>query len=165
MKFVLNSKEALKSELTSVPWANAFLPSKILVVGIKDGGSTGAVCGIRSIFNILTLYVCKQSRGRGIGNQILKKTIDVARQRHLVFILLGVPYRNTRAFRLYFKFGFREVVYLEKLNLRIMMFPMDFVGEVAYVFLCTIVSLLPNLFWTYTAQWIHDRTISREEGD
>lgn len=165
MKFVLNSKEALKSELLSIPWANAFLASKILVVGIKDDGSIGAVCGIRSVFNILTLYVCKQSRGRGIGKQILKKTIDVARQRHLVFILLGVPYRNTRAFRLYFKFGFKEVVYLKKLNLRIMMLSMDFAGEAAYLFLCTIVSLLPNLFWTYIEQWIHDRTVSSDEGD
>jgi len=165
VKFVLNSKEALKSELLSIPWANAFLASKILVVGIKDDGSIGAVCGIRSVFNILTLYVCKQSRGRGIGNQILKKTIDVARQRHLVFILLGVPYRNTRAFRLYFKFGFKEVVYLKKLTLRTMVLPMDFAGEAAYLFLCTIVSLLPNLFWTYIEQWIHDRTVSSDEGD
>jgi len=165
VKFVLNSKKALESELLNVPWANAFLASKILVAGIKDDGSIGAVCGIRSMFNILTLYVCEQSRGRGIGNQILKKTIDVARQRHLVFILLGVPYRNTRAFRLYLKFGFREVVYLKKLNLRIMMFAMDFVAQVAYAFLCTIVSLLPNVFWTYVEQWIHDRTVNSDGGD
>ena len=165
MKFVLHSKESLKSELLNIPWTNAFLASKILVAGIKDDGSVGAVCGIRSLFNILTLYVCKQSRGRGIGNQILMKTIDIARQRHLVFILLGVPYRNMRAFRLFFKFGFREVVNLEKLNLRIMMFPMDFIGEVAYAFLCAIVSLLPNVFWTYTELWIHDRTVSSVEGD
>lgn len=164
MKFGLDSKKALKLQLLNIPWAESFLASQILVVGSRNDGSIGAVCGIKSIFNILTLYVCKQCRGQGVGYQILKETIDVARRRHLVFVLLGVPYRNTRAFRLYSKFGFKEVVYLEKVNHRVMMLPIGFVGEVAYVFLCTIASMLPNLFWTYTVQWIHDRTVSGEGG-
>jgi len=124
-----------------------------------------AVCGIRSVFNILTLYVCKQWRGRGIGNQILKRVIDKAREHRLGFILLGVPYDNVRAFHLYFKFGFREVVYLKKSGLRVMMLPMDSMGEVTSVFLCGITSLLPNVFWTYAAQWIHNITVSNREGE
>lgn len=163
MKFILSSKEVFKSELRSIPWANAFLPSKILVVCVDDG-SFGAVCGIRSVFNILTLYVCEQWRGRGIGSQILAKTISMARERRLGFILLGVFYDNVRAFRLYSRFGFKEVVYLRKLGLRVMMLPLDFLGEVAYVFLCGITLLLPNMFWTYVAQWVHDRTVSDDKG-
>ena len=159
MKFILSSKEVFKSELLSIPWANAFLPSKILVVAVDDG-SFGAVCGIRSLFNILTLYVCEQWRGRGIGSQILEKTIGMARERRLGFVLLGVFYDNVRAFRLYSRFGFREVVYLRKSGLRVMMLPMNFVGEVAYLFLCAITLLLPNLFWTYAAQLVHNATVS-----
>ena len=159
MKFILSSKEVFKSELLSIPWVNAFLPSKILVVAVDDG-SFGAVCGIRSVFNILTLYVCEQWRGRGVGSQILEKTIGMARERRLGFVLLGVFYNNVRAFRLYSRFGFKEVVYLRKSGLRIMMLPINFVGEVAYLFLCAITLLLPNLFWTYAAQWVHNTTVS-----
>jgi len=152
-------------ELSNIPWANAFLPSKILVVGVGDNGDVAAVCGIRSVFNILTLYVCEEWRGQGIGNQILGKAIGIAKERHLGFVLLGVFSNNIRAFRLYSEFGFKEIIYLEKLGLRVMMLPMDFVSEVAYVFLRGITSLSPDMFWTYAAQWVHDRTISNDDGD
>lgn len=151
--------------MSSIPWANAFLPSKILVVGVGDGGNVVAVCGIRSMLNILTLYVCEGFRGLGVGSQILEKTIEIARERCLSFILLGVFYDNVRAFRLYSGFGFKEVVYLKKSRLRVMMLPTDFIGEVAYILLCVVTSLLPNVFWTYAAQWVHDRTVSDYEGD
>jgi ribosomal protein S18 acetylase RimI-like enzyme len=108
VKFILSSKEVFKSELLSIPWVNAFLPSKILVVGVDDG-SFGAVCGIRSVFNILTSYVCEQWRGRGIGSQMLAKTISMARERRLSFILLGVFYDNVRAFRGIFDWIVRSV--------------------------------------------------------
>lgn len=159
MKFVFGFGEAFRSKLLNIPWANAFLPSKILVVGVDDGGDVVAACSIRSVFNILTLYVCEQWRGRRIGDQILKKTIDISRERLLGFILLGVFYDNVRAFRLYSKFGFEEVVYLKKSGLRIMMLSLDFVGEIVYAFLCRIVLLLPNVFWTYAAQWVHNATV------
>ena len=150
--------------MANIPWVNAFLPSKILVVGVDDKSNVAAVCGIRSLFNILTLYVCEQCRGLGIGSQILAKTISMARERRLGFILLGVFYDNARAFRLYSRFGFKEVVYLRKSGLRVMMLPMDFLGEVAYVFLCGITLLLPNMFLAYVAQWVHDRTVSDDKG-
>jgi len=159
MKFVFGLREAFRSGLLDIPWVNAFLASKILVAGMKDDGGIVAVCGIRSVLNILTLYVCKEWRGRRIGSQILKKTIDMARERHLGFILLGVFYDNIRAFRLYSKFGFKEVVYLRKSGLRVMMLPLDFVGDVTYVSLRGIISLLPNVFWAYAAHWVHNVTV------
>jgi RimJ/RimL family protein N-acetyltransferase len=146
--------------LANIPWTNVFLPSKILVVGVDDNGDVMAVCGVRSVSNILTLYICEEWRGRGIGSQILEKTIDIARERHLGFILLGAFRSNVRAFRLYSKFGFKKVVFLKKPRLRIMMLPMNFVGEVTYLFLCVVTLLLPNLFWTYVAQWVHNATVS-----
>ena len=164
MKFIFGFGEAFRSELGNVPLANAFLPSKILVVGVDDKSNVAAVCGIRSLFNILTLYVCEQFRGLGIGSQMLEKTIDMARERHLGFILLGVFHDNVRAFRLYSGFGFKEVVYLKKSGLRVMMLPMDFLGEVTYVFLCVITLSLPNMFLANLAQWVHDRTVSDDKG-
>jgi hypothetical protein len=146
--------------LSNIPWANAFLPSKILVVNLDDDGDVAAVCGIRSVLNILTLYVCEKWRDRGIGAQILEKMIGVARERHLGFILLGVFYGNVRAFRLYSKFGFKGVVFLKKPSLRIMMLPLNFLGKVSYLSLRAIISLLPNLFWVYIAQYVHNVTVS-----
>jgi len=154
----------LKSQLANVPWTNVFLPSKILVVGVDDNGGVMAVCGVRSVFNILALYVCGEWRGRGIGSQILKKTIDMARKQRLSFILLGVFHSNVGAFRLYSNFGFKEVVFLKKSSLRIMMLPINVVGEVTYLVLCAITSLLPNVLWIYVAQRVHDRTISNYDG-
>jgi RimJ/RimL family protein N-acetyltransferase len=151
--------------LSNIPWAKAFLPSKILVAGVDDDGQVVAVCGIRSVFNILTLYVCSEWRGRGIGTQILEKVIDIVRERRLGFVLLGVSYDNARAFHLYSKFGFREVVYLKKPSLRVMMLPTSSIGKVAYRFLCGIACSLPNVFWTYTAQWVHNITVSDRWGD
>lgn len=158
--FVFEFGEAFKSKLSNVPWANAFLPSKILIVAVNDKGDVAAVCGIRSVFNILTLYVCEEWRGRGMGSQVLEKTISIAQERHLGFILLGVFHSNLRAFHLYCKFGFKEVVFLQKPSLRIMILPMNFIGEVAYLFLCAITLLLPNLFWAYATQWVHNVTVS-----
>jgi ribosomal protein S18 acetylase RimI-like enzyme len=160
LKFVFGFEEILESKLANVPWTNAFLPSKILVIGVDDNGDFMAVCGVRSVFNILTLYVCREWRGRGIGSQILKKRIDIAWKRRLSFILLGVFHSNVEAFRLYSKFGFKEVVFLKKSSLRIMILPMNFMGEVAYLFLCAITLLLPNLSWAYVAQWVHNATVS-----
>ena len=151
--------------MSNIPWANAFLPSKILVVGVDDDGDVVAVCGIRSVFNILTLYVCSEWRSRGIGTQILEKAINMARERYLGFILLGVLYDNVRALHLYSKFGIKEVVYLRKSSLRVMMLPMGFVGEVAYPFLCGIACSLPNVFWTYAVRWVHNITVSDRRGD
>jgi ribosomal protein S18 acetylase RimI-like enzyme len=164
LKFVFGFGEILESKLANVPWTNAFLPSKILVIGVDDNGDVMAVCGVRSVFNILTLYVCREWRGRGIGSQILKKTIDMAWKRRLSFILLGVFHSNVGAFRLYSKFGFKEVVFLKKSSLRIMMLSMNVIGEVTYLVLCAITSFLPNVLWAYVAQRVHDRTISDYDG-
>ena len=56
MKFIFGFGEAFRSELANIPWTNAFLPSKILVVSVDDKSNVAAVCGIRSVLNILTFY-------------------------------------------------------------------------------------------------------------
>jgi predicted GNAT family acetyltransferase len=151
--------------LSNIPWTSAFLRSKILVASVDDEDGVEAVCGIRGVFNILTLYVGEQCRGRGVGNLLLTKAIAIARERRIGFILLGVFYDNAKAFHLYHKSGFREVVFLENSSLRVMMLPMDFVGEFAYWFLCGVTRSLPNVFWAYAARLVHRLTVSDYEGD
>jgi GNAT superfamily N-acetyltransferase len=165
LKFVFGSGEAFRSRLSDIPWIDAFLPSKILVAGVDENGEVEAICGIRGVFNILTLYVREQWRGRGVGTQILEKAINMARKRRLGFVLLGVARDNLRAFSLYGKFGFRHVVYLKRTEVRIMMLPTDLAGEFAYMFLRDITRLLPNTFWTYVAQGVHYVTVSDREGN
>ncbi len=78
----------------------------------------------------------------------------------LSFILLGVFHSNAGAFRLYSNFGFKEIIFLKKSSLRIMILPINVIGEVTYLFLCAITSLLPNVLWAYVAQWVHNTTVS-----
>lgn len=157
MKFIVSNGERFRGRLQNFPWARNFLSSKILVVGM-NGSSIIATCGIRSVLNILTLYVGKGYRGQGIGRRILRKTIEVAQKRNLGFIVLSVLMDNMPALHLYLKFGFREIVRFDKFIT--MMFPLTTRGELAYGFLSLISSKLPNIFIAHVANWIEKMTFS-----
>jgi GNAT superfamily N-acetyltransferase len=150
--------------LSDIPWANVFLPSKILVVCVNNNGDVVAVCGIRSVFNIITLYVCEKWRGKGVGTKTFKRTITIAKKRHISFILFGVYYNNIPILRLTSKFGCKDIMSLKKSNIGFKIIPLNFLGHIAYISLRVITSLLPNVFWTYVAQRVHDRTISGYRG-
>lgn len=157
MKFIVSNGEKFKGRLQNFPWARNFLSSKILVVGMNDG-SIIATCGVRSLLNILTLYVGEGYRGQGIGSRMLRKTIEVAQKRNLSFIVLSVLLDNMPAFHLYLKFGFKEIVRFDKFI--VMMFPLTTRGEMAYGFLSLISSKLPNIFIAHVANWIEKMTLS-----
>jgi GNAT superfamily N-acetyltransferase len=156
--FIEELKKMLKLENLRLAWVDTILPSKILIAGIKDDGSIGAICGVRSALNILSLYVCKQFRGQGIGTQILEMIINMAQKQHLPFVLLTVSSDNNIAIHLYSKFGFKKIVYLKGRDLIVMMLPLHFLGKVVYMCLRVITLLLPKRFWTYISRRIHDRT-------
>ena len=160
MKFLKCSGKALQTPLRGFPWSNIFSPAKILVVGVTEDNNTVAACGIRSFLNVLTLYVKKQHRGRGIGRKILRKTIDVARKRGLRFILLGVYSDNPLTYRLYSTSGFKEIVHIRRPDMMFMMLPLSVEGELAYDFLTTVCSWLPRSLLSGFAQWFEARTIS-----
>ena len=159
LKFLRGSGKVLQNRLQHYPWSEIFLSSKILVVGIAEHNSTVATCGIRSVLNILTLYVEKQHRGRGLGKKILGKTIDAARKRGLQYILLGVYSDKPLAYHLYSTFGFKEIVHIRRPNMMFMMLPLSAKGEVAYTFLNAACSWLPKLLLSGFAQWFEARTI------
>ena len=157
MKLLVNSGEHLGEKLKNFPMAREFLPSEILVVGINDSEVLVA-CGIRSIFNILTLYVNQGYRGRGLGSLILKKTINVARNRNINFITLAVLSDNAPALHLYHKFGFKKVLYLR--NYIAMIFPLTLKGQFACAFSRIIGFVLPNQFLVHFARLIYERTVA-----
>lgn len=159
LKFLKGSGKALQTRLQYYPWSEIFLSSKILVVGIAEHNSTVATCGIRSMLNILTLYVDKQHRGRGLGKEILGKTIDAARKRGLHFILLGVYLDNPLAYHVYSTFGFKEIVHIERPDMVFMMLPLSVEGEFVYAFLNAACSWLPKSLLSGFAQWFEARTI------
>ena len=160
MRFLEGSGKLLQSYLQGFPWFEVFFPSKILVVGISKEDNTVAACGIRSMLNILILYVDGQHRGRGVGKKILRRTVDAARKRGLPFVLLGVHSDNPTAYHLYSTFGFRKFLYINNPDMTLMVLPLSIKGEVVCSFLNTACSWLPKLFLEGFAQWVETRIIS-----
>lgn len=158
VQFLLSDGKHLKEKVRSFPLAEELASSGLLVVGMKNNDKVVAACGIRSMLNVLVLYVARGYRGHGVGAQVLRATIHAAERRGLNFITLSVSPDNVAALYLYSRSGFRQVVFLEKTRLMVMMLPLTFVGKLAYVFF-RLTSLLPNTFLAYVHTWLYKRTI------
>ena len=55
------------------------------------------------------IYLKRQFRSIGIGTRLIKRIIEIAQQKGFEIIKLTVFQTNRQAFRLYKKFGFREI--------------------------------------------------------
>jgi len=153
----VSNGERLKKELQNFPMAEEFLSSRITVF-CRNDTKILAVCGIRSIFNILAIHVAEGYRGKGLGTHVLRKTIEIARRRNLNFITLPVLVDNVRALRLYFKFSFKEVIRLE--NYLTLMLPLTLVGEIFYLSLRVVCSVLPVVVLTHAVRSIFQKTLN-----
>jgi len=160
LKFLVGSGKTLQIQLQGFPWSSIFLSSKLLVVGTGEHNNTVSACGIRSVLNVLTLYVKKRYRGRGLGKKTLAKTIDAAKKLGFRFILLGAYSDNPSAYDLYSTAGFKEIVHIERPDMRFMMLPLSFEGELACVFFNAACLRLPKSLLSGFAQWFEARTIS-----
>jgi len=158
VKFLSSDGVHFKEKVRSFPLAEELASSGLLVVGMKNDDTVVAACGIRSVLNVLVLYVEVDLRGRGVGAQVLGATIESAEKRKLHFITLSVSPNNAAALRLYLKSGFRHVVFLEKPQLVIMVLPLTFVGKLAHIFF-RVASLLPNTLLAYVHAWLYRRSI------
>lgn len=160
MKFVFGLGENLKSKLSDLPkeWAGAFLPSKILVIAVNSNGDVVGVCGIRSVFNIITTYIYENWRGKGLGTKMHEIIIPIAKKRHLCFLLFGAYSDNIPILHLTSKFGSKDIVSLKKSNLTFKIFPLNFLGYIVYWSAQVITHLLPNRFLEYISIWIHNKT-------
>ena len=159
MKLISNSGEYSRKKAFDFPIAQELASSKVLVVCRKKGEIIAA-CGMRSPLNILVIHVREGYRGRGIGKELLTKTIEAAEKRRLGFISLTVSSDNIVAFHLYSKFGFKEVASLRETRQILMMLPLTFIGKLAYVIFHTLCLLLPNPFLLYTHSWLYQRTLT-----
>lgn len=159
MKFFLSSGEHLGRRLLDFSFVREFASSRLLVVCTSDDGNMVAACGIRGLLNTLVLYVKESYRSRGIGAQILSKTIQIAERRKLDFVTLSVSSGNIVAFRLYKRAGFQEVLTVRKSGKILMMLPLTFAGKLAYDVFHAIRFLLPNTFLFYVHTWLYGRTL------
>jgi len=159
MKFLLINGEYFTEKKRDFPTPEEFASSRLLVVCTKNDDNIVGACGIRSLLNILVLYVKKDHRGRGVGTELLRKTIQEAEKRRLGFITLSLSSNNIVAFRLYCRFGFKEVMFLRKSDLILMMLPLTSVGKLAYAFFHMVRFLLPNTFLTYVHTWLYKGTV------
>jgi len=157
MKFFLSTGEVFKEKCLDFPVAREFTSSKLLAVCI-DGDNVVAACGLRSLLNVLNLYVREAYRGRGIGTQLLMMTVEVAKKRKLGFITLTVSQDNVVAFRMYQRLGFRETVFLKKSRQILMVLPLSLMSKLAYGPSSTI-RFLPNNVLSYVHSWLYRKTL------
>jgi len=162
VKFLSGHGKQLREKVQGFPLASELASSGLLVVFVVNNNDAVAACGIRSIFNVLVLYVEEGYRGRGLGTEVLAKTIDVAHRRGFNFITLSVSSDNVSAFHLYSKCGFKEVAYLRKANLILMIIPLNLKGRFVCEFSKDVCSLLPNLFLTRVHGWLYKRTVRKD---
>ena len=159
MKFLLSNGEYSRKNGLDFPVAQELATSKLLVVCTEADEKIVAVCGIRSLLNVLVLHVREGYRRQGIGTQLLTRAIQAAEKRRLGFITLSVSSDNVVAFHLYCKFGFKEVMVLRKSRQVLMMLPLTLMGKLTYAFFHMPCLLLPNTFLLFVHSWLYRRTL------
>lgn len=159
MRFILGSGEQLKEKLQDFPspWVNYLLAAKILVIGVIDDEIVAAY-GIRSMFNVVTLYVKEGYRGRGIGGQMFEKLINAARKLGFNFLTAAVFHQNTVALKLFSRFGCRVIKHPKKGNDVIIVCPLTMKGDLTYRFLSMACSMVPDEVLMQATEWISRST-------
>lgn len=159
VKLLSGDGRQLGKRVQDFPLASELASSGLLVVLIDGRSNAVAACGIRTLFNVLVLYVEEDYRGRGFGTEVLVKTLDAAREHGLNFVTLSVASDNVAAYRLYSTQGFRELVHLRKPDLILMINPLTRKGWFVYEFLKGLCALLPNSLLARVHGWLYTRTV------
>jgi len=158
VKLLSGNGKQLGKRVQDFPLASELASSGLLVVLVDRNGNAVAACGIRSLFNVLVLYVNEDYRRRGLGTEVLVKTLDAARKHGLNFVTLSVSSDNAAAYRIYSTQGFKELVHLRKPDLILMINPLNREGWFVYEFLKGLCALLPSSFLTSVHGWLYKRT-------
>lgn len=146
MKFVVGHGKQLRNRLQTFPesYKKTFSSSKLLVIFLMNDNNVVGACGIAKISNYVLVYLKEGYRGKGFGTKLEAKTIDVAREHGLDFLLEAIHLWNLPSLRVAHKVGYREIVRFGNYGYTIVMVPLSLKGEVIYVFLRTVFSLLPR---------------------
>lgn len=104
------SSESLKSELTD---ANSFFYfaflNEIVAGYLKvNFGESQTEMKAENSLEIERIYVLKNFLGKKVGQRLYEKAIELAKQKNVDYVWLGVWENNSRAIRFYKKNGFEE---------------------------------------------------------
>ena len=106
----------LEKEIFSQPWSEqGFLDALAMDANIFCvAEEAGQICGYIGMYvsldegEITNVAVASNKRGAGVGGLLLQKTIELARKREIVQIVLEVRVSNQPAIHLYEKYGFEH---------------------------------------------------------
>ena len=106
----------LEKECFSQPWSEqGFLDAIAMEENIfLVAEENGEICGYIGMYlsldegEITNVAVSSTKRGAGIGGMLLQKSIELARQKSIVQIVLEVRVSNQPAIHLYEKYGFEH---------------------------------------------------------
>lgn len=99
----------VKSKILQSGFFHSFARAKLLVASFEEGKIIGA-CGIRGSINILSLMVDKEYRNMGLGQMLLNRIIEEAKDENYDYIILTVMKGNTNAAHIYRKCGFEALL-------------------------------------------------------
>lgn len=104
------SIEKLKSELTDPDSKLYFSLIDNRIVGYLkiNIGSSQTELKKENSLEIERIYVLSEFHGKKVGQQLYNKAMEIARQKSVDFVWLGVWEKNPRAIRFYQKSGFKE---------------------------------------------------------
>lgn len=96
-----------------VDWAtrSAETSEQAMVLAWLDGGPVGIAGTFRrddGVWQVISMWVDPQARGRGVGRALLDAVVAFAREHDAAEIVLGVTDGNTAARTLYERYGFAE---------------------------------------------------------
>ncbi|MEM3735659.1 MAG: GNAT family N-acetyltransferase [Candidatus Bathyarchaeia archaeon] len=98
-------KEEYKKRIIKVLEENPDLSFVAVMDGRVIGYVQAGVCGSTAV--IEDLAVGREYQGRGVGEKLLRKELEVLRRKDVRLVFAEVHYRCASAIPFYYKFGFR----------------------------------------------------------
>jgi ribosomal protein S18 acetylase RimI-like enzyme len=74
---------------------------------LRENNSPPELAGIKTL-EIARLYAASERIGKGIGKLLMQQSVDIARQKKISIIWLGVWEQNQRAIDFYTRWGFEK---------------------------------------------------------
>lgn len=105
------SEEIQSSELENKDIIYLIAENKGIPIGFVKLKQNSTIEGISNgkPIEIERIYTLKEYIGKGIGAELIKKSIQEAKERGFDYLWLGVWEKNPRAIRFYEKWGFKKV--------------------------------------------------------
>ncbi|UCE29036.1 MAG: GNAT family N-acetyltransferase [Candidatus Bathyarchaeota archaeon] len=165
MRFFVGNGSQFEEKLQDypTPWADFLRASRILVVGVVDDNAVAAY-GIRSMLNVMTLYVKEGYRGQGIGRQLWEKVYNVARKQRVHFFTGELPFQHLHSkygLLLFSEYGCRVMKRFDKSKTVLIMCPFTIEGGIFCAFLRIICSMIPAELLRQITDWLSKRTRSK----